>query len=490
MSEVEPYILSLDQGTTSSRAILFNHAGRVCHIAQREYALSYPEAGWVEQDPEEIWESQREVMQEVLQHVSLEQVKAVGITNQRETVLLWERETGRPIYPAINWQDRRTQQRCEELKNQGMERIVQQKTGLRLDPYFSGTKVQWILDEVEGAREKAERGELCAGTVDTWLLWKLTGGEVHATDYSNASRTLLYNIHDLCWDTELLELFQIPVGLLPEVRETSGEFGRTPEGLPITSMAGDQQAALFGQGCFQEGMVKNTYGTGCFMLMQTGERAVLSEHGLLTTIGWKINGQLSYALEGSVFTAGATVKWLRDGLGIIATSAECEERALEVPDNGGVCFIPAFSGLGAPYWNDEVRGTLSGVTAGVDKRHICRATLEAVALQSYDLVKSMEADAGLPLSELRVDGGMTQSALLMEIQAELLDAPLVLPQEHEVTALGAAYLAGLAVDFWNSQEEISTQWEAQQRYVSRQEKEFKEKLLRQWERALEVLVTT
>lgn len=492
MSASSDYILSLDQGTTSSRAILFNHAGEACYTAQKEYPQYFPHPGWVEQEAEEIWTSQEEVMYAVMQEAGIlladapDVIKSLGITNQRETVIVWERATGLPIYKAISWQDRRTGDYCAELKGQGSEEMVRRKTGLRLDPYFSGTKLKWILDNVEGARERAEKGELCFGTVDAWLLWKLTEGEVWATDYSNASRTLLFNIHTQSWDEELLELFQIPVEILPKVRETSDDYGQTREGVLIRAVAGDQQSALFGQACFTSGMAKNTYGTGCFLLMQTEGKAVMSKHNLLTTIAWKVNGEVSYALEGAVFTAGSAIKWLRDGLGIIQEASECEKLALEVSDNGGLTFIPAFSGLGAPYWSDSVRGAFLGMTGGVNKRHICRATLEAIALQSYELVACMEADAGILLKELRVDGGATQSMLLMELQANLLQVPVVKPSEQEVTALGAAYLAGLKVGYWSSLEEISASWRVKSTLTSELPRD--EALMTQWKTAVDSMM--
>lgn len=467
----ETYILALDQGTTSSRAILFDHSGRACHTAQCEYSQHYPTAGQVEQDAEEIWATQQSVMSQVVAQAEIpetalsDRIAALGITNQRESVVVWDRQTGTPICRSINWQDRRTSAYCQELKTAGHEQSVREKTGLRLDPYFSATKLRWILENVPDARLRAERGELCFGTIDTWLIWNLTDGQVHATDASNASRTLLYNIHQGCWDRELLELFEIPSALLPEVRETSGHFGKTAQGIPIAGVAGDQQAALFGQACFAPGMAKNTYGTGCFLLMQTGEQARQSQHNLLTTIAWQIDGVTSYALEGSVFTAGAAVQWLRDGIGIISHASECEQLALQVSDNGGMTFIPAFSGLGAPYWCDSARGTFVGMTAGTNRSHLCRATLEAVALQVHDLVDCMQADAGVALAELRCDGGMTQSGLLMQLQSDLIGTPVVLPQEQEVTALGAAYLAGLAVGFWSSQTEIAQQWQVSQTHT-------------------------
>ncbi|NJD37526.1 MAG: glycerol kinase GlpK [Geobacter sp.] len=455
------FLLALDQGTTSSRAIIFNHSAEIVSIAQQELPQHYPQPGWVEQDARDILNSQLSVAHRVLAQAGLSagDLAAIGITNQRETTLVWERTSGTPIANAIVWQDRRTADLCERLQQEGREPLFQEKTGLLLDPYFSGTKLAWLLNNVPGARVRAEKGELLFGTVDSWLLWHLTNGARHLTDISNASRTLLFNIHTCDWDNELLEVLNIPRAMLPEIAESSERYGDTATGLfsapiPITGMAGDQQAALFGQGCSRPGLVKNTYGTGCFMLKQTGTTLVRSANRLLTTVAWQLNGQVSYALEGSVFSAGAAVQWLRDGLGIISTAAEIEQLALQTPDSGGACLVPAFTGLGAPHWDPHARGILAGISPGTGRAEIARACLEGIALQTVDLVRAMEADTGISLPELRVDGGATANNLLMQLQADLLGIPVVRARTSETTALGAAFLAGLAVGYWSGSEEL------------------------------------
>jgi len=458
------YILALDQGTTSSRALLFDRHGAIYAVAQREFKQYFPSPGWVEHDPMEIWSSQAAVMEEVLARDKVD-IAAIGITNQRETTIIWERKTGKPIANAIVWQDRRTTEYCQELKSAGLEPLFKQKTGLLLDPYFSGTKIHWLLHHIPGAMEKARNGELAFGTVDSWLVWKLTEGKCHVTDVTNASRTLLYNIHTLQWDEELLKILDIPAALLPQVRSSSEVYGYTAAAVPISGMAGDQQAALIGQGCLKQGMAKTTYGTGCFLLMNTGTKAVTSEHHLLTTIAYQIGSEVNYALEGSVFMGGAVVQWLRDNLGIIKTSREIEELACSVPDNGGVYFIPAFTGLGAPYWDPYARGTIFGLTRGTTTGHIARAALEGIAHQVVDVLKAMEQDARLPIAELRVDGGAVKDDLLMQIQADLLQIPVLRPKLSELTALGAAYLAGLAVGFWPKGNDISSFWQLERTFV-------------------------
>ena len=464
-------ILALDQGTTSSRAIVFDEAGQVLGTAQQELTQIYPQSGWVEQDAEEIWSTQLATARAALAQAGLTagNIAAIGITNQRETTVVWERATGRPIANAIVWQDRRTAGLCEQLRVQGVEALFTGRTGLLLDSYFSGTKVRWLLDHVEGARARADKGALAFGTVDTWLIWKLTGGRVHATDVSNASRTMMFNIHTRDWDDKLLGLLRVPRALLPKVVDSSavcGEcdsahFGR---GIPIAGIAGDQQAALFGQQCTRSGMVKNTYGTGCFMLMHTGARPVDSHNRLLTTVAWKIGETMEYALEGSVFIAGAAVQWLRDGLGIIRTSGEVEALARSVVDTGGVYLVPAFAGLGAPYWDPHARGTIVGMSRGTTAAHIARATLDSIAYQTADVLEAMHADSGIAVTELRVDGGATQNDLLMQFQADVLGVPVVRPKIYETTALGAAYLAGLAVGFWKNTDALAAQWQLDRRF--------------------------
>ena len=465
------YILALDQGTTSSRAILFDRHGGIQGIAQREFRQHFPQPGWVEHDPMEIWTSQAGVAVEVLASAGVRagDVAAIGITNQRETTVVWDRRTGIPINNAIVWQDRRTAEICDRLRAEGAAPFVRERTGLVIDAYFSATKLVWILDNVDGARRRAEAGELAFGTIDSWLLWKLTDGRLHITDTSNASRTLLFNIHTLQWDDELLRLLRVPRSVLPEVRASSEVYGEVTTTLGLESvvlggMAGDQQAALFGQMCTAPGMTKNTYGTGCFMLQNTGTTAAESRHQLVTTVAWSRNGTTEYALEGSVFIAGAVVQWLRDGLGVIRSSSDVEALALSVPDNGGVYLVPAFAGLGAPHWDPHARGAIVGLTRGSTAGHVARAALQSIAFQSADLLDAMQADAGMPLAELRVDGGAARNDLLMQFQADLIGVPVVRPQITETTALGAAYLAGLAVGYWKDGEELATQWRAERRF--------------------------
>lgn len=485
------YILSFDQGTTSSRAIIFDKKGAVKAVAQKEFTQIFPQPGWVEHDGNEIWYTQLGVATEVILKAGLtiHDIAAIGITNQRETTLVWDRHTHQPIYNAIVWQDRRTSEYCDELKQLGHAVNIQQRTGLVIDAYFSATKLKWILDNVEGARQRAEKGDLCFGTVDSWLLFKLTNGKAHATDVTNASRTMLFNIHSLKWDEELLKLFDIPAAMLPEVKSSSEVYGYTEEILtavriPVCGIAGDQQAALFGQMCIKPGMVKNTYGTGCFMLMNTGDKPVLSKNNLLTTIAWKIGNKTTYALEGGVFIGGAVVQWLRDGLGIIKASSDVEKLAASVKDNGGVYFVPAFAGLGAPYWNQFARGTMLGITRGTTAAHIARASVESIALQTMDVLHAMNADASLPIKELRVDGGATANDLLMQYQSNLLDCKVIRPKITETTALGAAYLAGLAIGFWKDTNEIENYWEAEKNFVPQMKEEERQKEIHQWEKAI------
>ncbi len=487
------FILSLDQGTTSSRAILFNQEGQIVSIAQKEFTQIFPTPGWVEHDALEIWSTQIGVASEVISKQSIQEdsIKAIGITNQRETTILWNNKTGLPIYNAIVWQDRRTADYCDELKLAGKQTLIQEKTGLIIDAYFSASKIKWILDHVEGARALAENGDLCFGTVDSWLVWKLTNGKVHVTDATNASRTMLFNIHSLEWDTELLDLFTIPKSILPDVKSSSEIYGSTNllvtnQEIPIAGIAGDQQAALFGQICTKPGMVKNTYGTGCFMLMHTGEKAVRSQNNLLTTIALQINGKTFYALEGSVFIGGAVVQWLRDGLQIIRNSDEIESLAASVPDTDGVYMVPAFAGLGAPYWNQHAKGTIVGITRGTSSAHIARAALESIAYQTYDVLKAMEADAQIPILELRVDGGATKNNLLMQFQSDLLNTKVIRPTMIETTALGAAYLAGLAIGFWKNEETLSTKWVVDQIFEPLQDKEKIEKEIKGWQKAIQM----
>ncbi len=486
------YILALDQGTSSSRALLFDIEGRIRGFAQREFRQIYPRPGWVEHDPEEIWDSQQEAAREALRtaRIAPSEVAAIGITNQRETTILWERTTGRPIHNAIVWQCRRTAPLCEDLRREGFDRVILERTGLVLDAYFSGTKIRWLLDHVPGARERARRGELCFGTVDTWLIWKLTGGRVHATDPSNASRTMLYNIHTCAWDEEILRRLGIPSELLPEVRPSSDIYGETERSLfgvpiPIAGDAGDQQAALFGQACFRPGMAKNTYGTGCFVLLNTGAAPAPPGHGVLATIAVGLREGVRYALEGSIFIAGAAVQWLRDGLGLIRSAEEVEELARAVPSSDGVYLVPAFVGLGAPYWDMYARGTIVGITRSTTRAHLARATLEAIAFQVRDVIEAMEAASGITLDELRADGGAARNDLLLQIQADVLGRPVVRPAITETTALGAAYLAGLAVGLWRETDEIARQWRMERRFTPQWPADVREALYRGWKRAVE-----
>ena len=462
---MDKFILSLDQGTTSSRAIVFNHAGEIISIAQKEFTQIFPQPGWVEHDPMEIWSSQAAVATEAIVKagISAKNIAALGITNQRETTIVWDKQSGKPLYNAIVWQDRRTASYCDELKRSGHAQTIQEKTGLIVDAYFSATKIKWILDNVPGARQKAENGTILFGTVDSWLLWNLTGATVHATDITNASRTMLFNIHSLQWDEELCELMDIPLSILPHVRSSSEVYGETAgqilaAKIPIAGIAGDQQAALFGQMCTAKGMVKSTYGTGCFMLMNIGDKPILSKNNLITTVAWKIGDSVQYALEGSIFIGGAVVQWLRDGLGIISSSAEVEKLAQTVNDNGGVYLVPAFAGLGAPHWNGHARGTMVGITRGTTSAHIARAALESIAFQTMEVLKAMENDSGISIKELRVDGGATIDDLLMQVQANVLATKVIRPSVTETTAMGAAYLAGLAIGYWTNLEEIQKQW--------------------------------
>jgi glycerol kinase len=485
------YILALDQGTTSSRAIVFDKHGSIVSVAQKEFTQIFPQPGWVEHDAMEIWSTQLGVAAEAISRAGLvpANIAAIGITNQRETTVVWDRRTGKPIYNAIVWQDRRTAPFCEELKKREVENVIRLSTGLVIDAYFSGTKIRWILDNVPGAREKAERGELCFGTIDTWLIWNLTNGQVHATDVSNASRTMLCNINTGQWDGQLQDILGIPGNMLPTIKSSSEIYGYTSgtfsnASIPIAGIAGDQQSALFGQLCTQPGMVKNTYGTGCFMLMNTGEQPVFSQNNLLTTIAWKINGITHYALEGSVFIAGAVVQWLRDGLGIIRSSSDVEALAAAVKDNGDVYLVPAFTGLGAPYWNADARGTIVGLTRGSTAAHIARAALEAIAYQTMDVLNAMQIDAGIAIKELRVDGGATANNLLMQFQSDMLNTRVLRPVVTETTALGAAYLAGLAVGYWKNIDELQQQWQVEQTFTSQIDAATRAHLTQQWHRAV------
>lgn len=484
-------ILALDQGTTSSRAIVFNKKGEIVNVSQKEFRQIFPKPGWVEHDANEIWSSQISVAAEVIAKADVtgREIAAIGITNQRETTVVWDRETSEPIYNAIVWQDRRTANYCDKLRNEGHAEMIKDKTGLVLDAYFSATKVKWILDNVEGAREKAEAGKLCFGTIDTWLVWRLTRGTMFITDVTNASRTMLFNIHDMAWDNELLDLFDIPASMLPEVKQSSEIYGETATTLfsskiPIAGIAGDQQAALFGQMCTEEGMVKNTYGTGCFLLMNTGKKAVKSENNLLTTVAWKINGEVTYALEGSVFVGGAAVQWVRDGLRLVRTAPEINSLAEMSEDNGGVYFVPALTGLGAPYWDQFARGAIFGITRGTTDAHIARATLEGIAYQVYDVVRAMEADANTKSIELRVDGGATASNMLMQFQSDLFGFTIIRPKTLETTALGAAYLAGLAVGYWDNIDEIKQQWIVDKEFHPEQDRTSVEAKLHYWHKAV------
>ncbi|GAC89883.1 glycerol kinase [Anoxybacillus flavithermus NBRC 109594] len=489
---MDKYILALDQGTTSSRAILFNQKGEIVHIAQKEFTQYFPQPGWVEHNPNEIWGSILAVIATVLSEAAVEpkQIAAIGITNQRETTVVWDKQTGQPIYNAIVWQSRQTAQICEELKQAGYDEVFREKTGLLIDAYFSGTKVKWILDHVEGAREKAERGELLFGTIDTWLTWKLSGGKVHVTDYSNASRTLMFNIYEQRWDDELLGILQVPKAMLPDVRPSSEIYAHTApyhffgQEVPIAGIAGDQQAALFGQACFEQGMAKNTYGTGCFMLMNTGEKAVQSKHGLLTTIAWGVDGKVEYALEGSIFVAGSAIQWLRDGLRMIKEAKDSEVYATKVQSTDGVYVVPAFVGLGTPYWDSDVRGAVFGLTRGTTKEHFIRATLESLAYQTKDVLKAMEADSGITLTTLRVDGGAVKNNFLMQFQSDILGVPVERPIVNETTALGAAYLAGLAVGYWGSREEIAKQWNIDRAFEPKMSTDVRQHLYAGWKKAV------
>ncbi|SDY52325.1 glycerol kinase [Proteiniborus ethanoligenes] len=486
------YVLAFDQGTTSSRAVLFDYDGKIVGVAQKEFTQIYPKAGWVEHDPMEIWGTQSGVAREVLETAGVrpEEVAAIGITNQRETTVVWDKNTGKPVYNAIVWQCRRTASICDALKARGLEEYIRENTGLVVDAYFSGTKVKWILDNVEGAREKAESGDLLFGNIDTWLIWNLTRGKVHVTDYSNASRTMLYNIRDLKWDDKILEELNIPKSMLPEARPSSEIYGYTDEAtfggamIPIAGIAGDQQAALFGQACFQPGMAKNTYGTGCFMLMNTGEEMVPSKNGLLTTIAWGVDGKVEYALEGSIFIAGAVVQWLRDELKLIDNAKDSEYFATRVEDNNGVYLVPAFVGLGAPYWDMYARGTIVGLTRGANRNHIIRAALESICYQTRDVLEAMQDDSGIDLQALKVDGGAVANNFLMQFQSDILGVPVHRPEVIETTALGAAYLAGLAVDFWESKEEIAKKWNVDRVFEYEMDEDKKNALYDGWKKAV------
>lgn len=493
---MEKYILSFDQGTTSSRAIVFNQQGVAIAIAQKEFKQIFPQPGWVEHDANEIWSTQLGVAAEAISKAGLnvQQIAAIGITNQRETTVVWDKNTGNPIFNAIVWQDRRTADYCDYLKKEGYATTIQQKTGLVIDAYFSATKLKWILDNISGARDKAIKGELLFGTIDSWLVWKLTNGKVHVTDVSNASRTMLFNIHTLEWDAELLKLMDIPASVLPSVKSSSEVYGETNNiltaaNIPIAGIAGDQQAALFGQMCTQPGMVKNTYGTGCFMLMNTGTKAVPSTNHLLTTIAWQINNTTYYALEGSVFIAGAVVQWLRDGLKIIRSSSEVEALASTVDSSDGVYVVPAFAGLGAPYWNQHARGIITGITRGTSSAHMARACLDSIAFQTMDVLKAMEADAGISIKELRVDGGATANNLLMQFQSDVLNTKVVRPVVTETTALGAAYLAGLAVGYWKDIADIEKQWQVDTIFTPMQDVEKRKQLATGWQKAVKAAIS-
>lgn len=488
----EKYILALDQGTTSSRAILFDQKGGIFHSYQVEFPQFFPQSGWVEHDAEQIWSSILSCIATVLadKHISASQIAGIGITNQRETTVVWNKHTGKPVYNAIVWQSRQTAGICDDLKAQGLNDLFRDKTGLLIDAYFSGTKVKWILDNVEGARESADNGDLLFGTIDTWLIWKLSGGKAHVTDYSNASRTLMYNIYDLQWDQELLDILGVPASMLPEVRPSSEVYALTEatqfygSEVPIAGAAGDQQAALFGQTCFEEGMVKNTYGTGCFMLMNTGEKAVKSENGLLTTLAWGIDGKVTYALEGSIFVAGSAIQWLRDGLRMFRNSSDSEQYAERVTSTEGVYVVPAFVGLGTPYWDSDVRGAVFGLTRGTSKEHFVRATLESLCYQTNDVLAAMQADSGIPFTTLRVDGGAVANNFLMQFQSDLLDVPVDRPVINETTALGAAYLAGLAVGFWKSTDEVAAYWKLDRQFTPAMESEERDGLYGGWKKAV------
>lgn len=487
------YIMALDRGTTSSRCIIFDKDGNIIKVAQKEFEQIYPKPGWVEHDAMEIWGSQSGVMREAVDTAGInpEEIAAIGITNQRETTVVWDKKTGKPIYNAIVWQCRRTSEICDELKEKGLTECIREKTGLIIDAYFSATKVKWILDNVEGARERAKKGELLFGTIDTWLIWKLTGGRVHVTDYSNASRTMMYNINTLEWDKDILKELDIPEKMLPEVKESSCVYGYTDSGLfadikiPIAGCAGDQQSALFGQNCFEEGTAKNTYGTGCFLLMNTGEKPVKSENGLLTTISWGVDGKVEYALEGSIFMGGASIQWLRDELRMIKSAADSEKYAMRVENTNGVYVVPAFTGLGAPYWDMYARGTIVGLTRGAKKEHLIRATLESIAYQTKDVLEAMQNDSGIELKSLKVDGGASNNNFLMQFQSDILNVKIDRPKIVETTALGAAYLAGLAVGFFKSKEDIKKRWVCDREFEPKMSEEVREKSYKDWKRAVE-----
>lgn len=489
---MEKYILSIDQGTTSTRVILFNKHGEIKGVSQREFTQHFPKAGWVEHDANEIWSTVLSCFASVLTESNIRpnQIAGIGITNQRETTVVWDKTTERPIYNAIVWQSRQTQEICNDLKDKGLEDEFREKTGLLLDPYFSGTKVKWILDNVEGAREKAENGDLLFGTIDSWLVWKLSGCKVHVTDYSNASRTLMYNIHELKWDEQLLEYLTVPASMLPEVRPSSEVYGKTANHhffghqIPIAGIAGDQQAALFGQACFESGEAKNTYGTGCFMLMNTGEKAVKSDNGLLTTLAYGIDGKVNYALEGSIFVAGSALQWLRDGMRMIQSAPQSEDYATQVTDADGVYVVPAFVGLGTPYWDSEARGAVFGLTRGTQKEHFIRATLESLAYQTRDVLDAMEKDSKIEVKTLRVDGGAVKNDFLMQFQSDILDVPVERPEINETTALGAAYLAGLAVGYWESKEEIRDRWNLEKQFDPKMDEQTREDLYKGWQTAV------
>ncbi len=494
--DTKKYILALDQGTTSSRAIVFNQEGQICSVAQKEFTQYFPKSGWVEHDPHEIWSSQASVVAEAITTLGIngKDIAGIGITNQRETTIVWDAATGEPVYNAIVWQDRRTAEFCDSLKAQGLVDKVREKTGLIIDAYFSGTKIKWILDNVEGARERAERGELRFGNVDAWLIWNLTRGEVHATDVTNASRTMLFNIKELKWDEELLDLLGVPASMMPEVKSSSEVFGHTKTTIfahevPISGVAGDQQAALFGQMCVEPGAIKNTYGTGCFVMLNTGNVPVVSKNNLLTTIAWKIGDRVDYALEGSIYVGGSVVQWLRDGLGIIKSSGEVEELAASVPDSDGVYFVPALTGLGAPYWDQYARGTMVGISRGTTAAHIARAALDGIAFQTYDIANAMAKDTGVPLTELKVDGGASRNNLLMQYQSDLLGIDVIRPQVTETTALGAAYLAGLAVGFWKDLDEVKAQWKQERRFSPNAEDEKLKAAKEGWKNAMNRTLT-
>ncbi|WP_027723290.1 glycerol kinase GlpK [Maridesulfovibrio zosterae] len=486
------YVLAIDQGTTSSRAIVFNKKGEIVTVTQKEFTQIFPQSGWVEHDAMEIWSSVQSVVAEAFAQpeISGSEIAAIGITNQRETTVVWDKNTGKPVYNAIVWQSRQTMGICDDLKAKGLDPMVREKTGLLIDAYFSGTKVKWILDNVEGAREKAEKGDLLFGTIDTWLVWKLTGGKVHVTDYTNASRTLMYNIHELKWDEEILGHLTVPASMLPEVKPSSEVYGNTDKDafqgleIPISGMAGDQQAALFGQACFEEGMAKNTYGTGCFMLMNTGEKAVPSKNGLLTTIAWGVDGKVEYALEGSIFVAGSAVQWLRDGMRMFRDAKDSELYATRVQSSDGVYMVPAFVGLGAPYWDSEVRGAVFGLTRGTTKEHFVRATLESLCYQTKDVLSAMEADSGISLAKLRVDGGAVANDLLLQIQSDILGTPVERPLCIETTALGAAYLAGLAVGFWADKNDIKQNFGVDREFGPKMEEKESNELYAGWQKAV------